>query len=235
MKINKILPTLTCLLLWTSIVVQANHIISEEASDIAPPVTCDIQLAHWNFNTCDAIIGSTANSYSEFNGNTNNGTCSNVSTTNVFRNNPSNYPHSCTPGLNGTKAMCVSSSTSCTFSNNSSKAIRFEVTLNPGSGQQATLGTLQFYEKAPYDYNWIDGDSGLNNRPTKYGVRVTKNGQEIFKQTGISTTTSFSLESFDFQAILILQLVVQLLSNSNFWVIVQLITDLLLPYGTLKI
>ncbi len=168
-----------------------------DACDSAAPCTPS-QLAHWNFNNCDAISGSTANNYNEFIGSTNNGSCSNVSVTNVYRNSPSTNPHSCTEGLNGTEAICVSSKTGCSFSDNNSKAVRFEVTISPSGGQEASLSSLQFYEQAPNYYSWTGGSSGLNNRPTKYGIRVTKNGQEIYKQVDISTTTAYTLENFDF-------------------------------------
>ena len=155
------------------------------------------ELVRWNFNNCFSQIGSSSEfDYSELRASVRSfGGCSHISATNVFRNSGS---HSCTPGLNGSAALCVGTGNTCTFSNNDAFAVRFEVTLSPGSGQTATLSRLSFYEKAPTHFNFINGSSGLNNYPTRYGVRVTKNGQQIFKRVDQSTTQSYSLESFNF-------------------------------------
>ena len=38
------------------------------------------------------------------------------------------------------------------------------------------INRIEFYEQAPETFDWINGDSGINNYPTKFGVRVLNNG-----------------------------------------------------------
>jgi hypothetical protein len=57
---------------------------------------------------------------------------------------------------------------------------------------------LEFYEKAPLQYNWISGPSGLNNYPIMFGIRILKIGTEIFKESDSPTSLSWSLVSYDF-------------------------------------
>ena len=56
-----------------------------------------------------------------------------------------------------------------------------------------------FTKKAPSTYSWIGGSSGPNDYPTLYGIRILKNGTEVFKQTDIATTQDWTLESFNFE------------------------------------
>lgn len=73
--------------------------------------------------------------------------------------------------------------------------------LGDGQPVQWEIGhacSLTFYELAPSNYSWVGGGSGDNDPPSKYGVRVTKNGTEVFKQADIATTSSWSLETIDF-------------------------------------
>jgi hypothetical protein len=122
--------------------------------------------------------------------------CASVSA-GIVNRTPSSNTHSCTPGFAG-EAMCVGSMNSCAYSPGNSKAILFDVTLNPSGGETASISQLSFYEKAPSNYDWIDGASGPNNYPTRYGLRVLKDGAEIFRSIDISTTTGWTLEAFDF-------------------------------------
>ena len=168
-----------------------------------PPVNppggdCDVVIAYWDLEDCESNSGNGSNNdYNEFAPTTTtpNGCGGNTMASNVFRDNGS---HSCTPGVNGSVGMCVGTRSSCDFINDDEYALRFEVTIKPGSNGTATLSGLSFFEKAPTHYEWIGGSSGSNNYPTKYGIRVTVDGQQVFRQTNISTTQSWSFESFDF-------------------------------------
>jgi len=124
--------------------------------------------------------------------------CGSVTATIVNRTSPTTNLHSCTPGIGGSEAMCVGSMNSCTYNPGSDKSILFDVTLAPVSGEMLSISTLTFFEKAPEMFDWIDGDSGTNNYPTLYGVRVLKDGVEIFVSSDIATTTDWTMESFDF-------------------------------------
>ncbi|MFK8103032.1 MAG: Calx-beta domain-containing protein [Saprospiraceae bacterium] len=159
-----------------------------------------VELAHWDFNDCTSYSNNGTNQdFSEMTAVVNDAaTCQAIQASNVYRKNPTTNTHSCTEGLAGSEAMCVSSKAGCSFNDNSGKAVRFEITLNPAADQTASLGGIKIYKKAPLHFSWIDGPTGLNNYPTKYGIRVTKNGQEVFKQIDIATTNDYSLEIFDF-------------------------------------
>ena len=150
-------------------------------------------------NGCSALTGSTQFDYDEFTPIANNSpACTNLSGSNVYRNDPMNFPHSCTAGVNGTTAICVSSFDSCTYEADNDHALRFDVTVTPSGNGTATLNTLSFYEAAPQNFQWVNGTSGPNNFPTLYGIRVIKNGEEVFRQEGIATSNAYSLENFDF-------------------------------------
>ena len=124
--------------------------------------------------------------------------CSSVSANNVQRTSPASNPHSCTPGVDGSKAMCVSSVNSCTYSPGNDRAVIFNVTLSPTGSSEAFISGLTFFEKAPTTYDWIGGASGVNNYPTKYGLRVLKDGIEIYSNIGLDATNDWTLETFDF-------------------------------------
>ena len=120
--------------------------------------------------------------------------CSSVAPSTVYRNVGGS---SCVDGIDGNStvgdAACTGDWTGNSWQDNSSKAIRFSVTLTAGNTGQ--LSYLKFYELAPvHDSRW-----GYINYPTKYGMRVLKDGVEIFQQIDIPTTTSWSQEVFDFR------------------------------------
>ena len=68
----------------------------------------------------------------------------------------------------------------------------------PTNGQTASLTKLSFYERAPETFLHLSGNSGDNDPPSDYGMRVLKDGQEIFQRTGRSTTGNWTLEEFSF-------------------------------------
>ncbi len=134
--------------------------------------------------------------FSEFTPDIENNICGgNVSAT--FLNRP-NGKHSCTPGVNGTDgvAMCTMTDPSCNFNNLQLDPLTFSVTMNPQ--QTAMLNRLEFYEASPNNFDWIDGASGPNNYATRYGIRVLKDGNQIYQQDNITSTQAWTLESFDF-------------------------------------
>ncbi len=116
---------------------------------------------------------------------------------NLYRNNPYQNPHSCTPGVSGS-AMCVGSLNSCEFESGSDKAVRFDIQVNPGNDGEGQLSCLSFYQSAPQYFNWIDGSWGLNNLPRSYGIRVLVGNNVLYEQTGIPTTLDYTFQNFDF-------------------------------------
>ncbi|HEY3386873.1 MAG TPA: dockerin type I domain-containing protein, partial [Saprospiraceae bacterium] len=125
-------------------------------------------------------------------------TCAAVSAGYLFRSPPQENKHSCTPGLNSTTAMCVSALSGCTYQPGNSASVVIEVNLTPELASLFQFTALQFYEKAPTTYTWIDGDSGPNNYPTLFGIRILKNGTEIYNNPAVPTATTWNLKEFDF-------------------------------------
>ena len=124
--------------------------------------------------------------------------CGDISATVVFRENPEVNQHSCTPGLLGSIAMCVGALDAPGYDAGNEKSVVFEVTVSPTGDQSIALNRLSFFEKAPDMFDWIDGDSGPNNYPTLYGIRVLKDGTEIYREEDIPTTEPWTEEVYDF-------------------------------------
>lgn len=126
-------------------------------------------------------------------------TCAEINATNVFRSPPQENKHSCTPGVNESTAMCISSYTSCTYAPGHQASLVTEIEITPQQDSMVIVTGFNFYEKAPPTFSWINGGTGPNNYPTKFGLRILKNGNEIYRNDEILTTQSWSLKSFDFR------------------------------------
>ncbi len=124
--------------------------------------------------------------------------CAEVTGTILFRDPPQGNKHSCTNGVNNSIAMCISSLDGCTYDPGNQKSVVFEITVTPAPDTAAQLTGLTFFEQAPVMFNWLSGNSGPNNFPTLFGIRVLKNGTEIFSQKDIPTSNSWTPTSFDF-------------------------------------
>ncbi len=157
----------------------------------------------FNLDSCRSYrFDNTHIDYSEFTAEITNSNDVSLSVVNntLYRVNPQQNRHSCTPGLNGTEAMCISYDQSCNYQAGNERSLRFDILVTPTGNNPAQLRELNFHEMAPTMFDWIDGPSGLNNYPTQYGVRVLKNNAVIYEQSGLATTTEWSLESFDFSS-----------------------------------
>ena len=149
---------------------------------------CNETLVHYNLDAC-----ASDDSYDEYPGMTNFG--SNASgDASIFS---SMGHHSCTPGSTG-NAMCHAIHDDCNFEANNPNAFRFSFDVAPEPGYKATVSALTFFEQAPDSYLWLSGQSGDNDPPSNYGVRVLRDGAEIFRMVDVSTSSAWSLEEFDF-------------------------------------
>ena len=165
-----------------------------------PSAGCEEKtLVKYDMDACYSVSGNgSSTNYSEFTPIYPNSGGFAVSASSLDRNSGG---HSCTYGLDNTLATCFGMNVQ-SWSDNNSKAIRFDVTLTPSD--VGTLTKLTFSELAPAQYQWVSNPSstnptqGANNYPTKYGVRVLKNGTEIFQSINNNTTQSWTYESFDF-------------------------------------
>ena len=150
--------------------------------------SCDTELAHWDLESCEPDT-----SYNEFTADVMSPTGMTTEAS-VFSNLGH---HSCNPGLDG-NGMCHSIEDDCTWSDNNPNAFRFSVTVTPDAGYRVNVSGLCFGESAPLNYLWLTGQTGDNDPPSLYGVRVLKDGVEIWEQTNQTTSAAWSLEEFDF-------------------------------------
>jgi len=159
-------------------------------------------IANYDMNDCTAFSNNgSAYSYDEFESAQTNLNCAAIITSKIYR---FNGRHSCTDDhatQNGGDAICVGVPDLPNFEAGHEKAIRFDVTVNPDSGYAGLTG-LSFKELAPENYAWtaegFPDNTGVNNYPTKFGIRVLKSGVEIFRSEDIATSQNWETQTFDF-------------------------------------
>jgi len=159
---------------------------------------CDLNITY-DLETCNALIPEASMDYTEFTPKyVNPLVCGSIISSNIYREDPQLNKHSCTPGNNSALAMCVSASKSCDPAQADAKPIVIEVMVNPAAGTITSFNHLTFFQNSPLTYDWISGNKGKNNYPTKYAVRITKDGIEIFYKKDIPAKNGWSGEKFDF-------------------------------------
>lgn len=124
--------------------------------------------------------------------------CGDLEASIVYRDNPESNLHSCTPGFEGGEAVCVSSVDVCEYDPGNELSIRFDLLVLPESDSAVHITSLSFLERAPEVYVWNVGNSGVNNYPLFYGLRVLKNGVEVFRQEDVETTHDWTREIYTF-------------------------------------
>lgn len=180
--------------------VQIESICGNVTDTIQVDIVSCTSIVHYTLDSCQSYISNGTNmDYSEFIPSYPELLpCTDINSSNVSRSSPQENKHSCTPGVNGSIAMCISSHASCTYEAGHIASLIFEVQINPYPDSVVILSGLEFFEKAPAMYTWINGPSGDNNYPTLYGLRILKNGNEIFRKEEINTSPNWTLQSFDF-------------------------------------
>ncbi|MEM6965179.1 MAG: lectin-like protein [Bacteroidota bacterium] len=164
------------------------------------PQTCSEKtLVKYDMDACKSFSSNGSNfDFSEFTPTFPNlGGCNNVTATNLSTDGA----HSCVAGANNSTAgICILGEPGSSFKNNDDDALRFNVTVNPsGVGK---LTKLTFFQLSPTHFAHLSGNTGTNNFLRKFGVRVTKNGNEIFKKTGRDVSQNgWEFESFSFEGI----------------------------------
>ena len=160
-------------------------------------------VVHFDLNACVSnVFDGTNFDYSEFTPSYPQPvSCAEMEASIIFRDNPESNAHSCTPGVNNSTAMCVSSAADCTYEPGSDKSVLFELLISPAADTAVAITAFSFFEKAPEMFDWVDGDSGPNNYPTLYGLRILKDGSEIFRVDDAVTTTDWTEERYDFSGL----------------------------------
>ncbi len=125
--------------------------------------------------------------------------CADISGSTVSRSPPQENKHSCTPGVNNSIAMCVSALDDCTYQAGNNASVIFSLVVSPDPDTAVQITGLSFYSRAPVNFNWINGPSGPNDFPKFYGLRILKNGTEIFRIEDVPTTQTWNLENYDFK------------------------------------
>ncbi|MEO6131837.1 MAG: hypothetical protein ABIQ02_08305, partial [Saprospiraceae bacterium] len=161
--------------------------------------TSCVPILYYDLEVCKAnMIDGSNMDYSEFTPAYPNQICGEVKAGNVFRSSLAENKHSCTPGVGNSVAMCISSLNSCSYSPGHQGSLIFEVMIIPDPDTTIWIKGLEFYEKGPTTYSWINGPSGLNNYPLYYGIRILKNSTEIYHKENIPTSVTWSLQRFNF-------------------------------------
>jgi hypothetical protein len=162
----------------------------------------DTTVVYFSLDDCKANFRTGSNQdYSEFVADINmtaNGPNVNVLGNYLYRANPEMNTHSCTPGVDGSAGMCFKAFDICEYDPSSVMPLVVDLEIKPLSGRNATLHSLAFYEQSIPEFSWIDGDSGPNNRPQFYAVRILKNGVEILRLENQEASEGWTLESFEF-------------------------------------
>ena len=156
----------------------------------------------FDFDQCFAFSGPASYDYSEMQPEiTANPRCSGLSliSPSLYRIKPTRNGHSCAPGINGSIAMCISSSESCGYIPGDEKSIRMNVIVDPGPDGLGSLSHISFSSMAPQIFEYIDGTTGPNDYPTRFRVRITGPNGEVYRSDEQVTTRTWSRKDFDLE------------------------------------
>ena len=180
-------------------------LIAVNMSAISPSMILDSQQPslHVDFDGCVSFLGGSNSDYSEFTAwETQYDGCAKIELAgpgHVYRMNTLINTHSCTPGIDSSSiGMCIGALDTCEYVPQSDKALLFDVRVIPGDAGLGNIGELSFYEQAPENFNFYQGESGPNNYPLYFGIRVLVDDQEIFRQDSIETSRTWQNLVFDF-------------------------------------
>jgi len=155
----------------------------------------EVTLGHWNFGNINCNIngdpllasrgGTAATS-------TNSSNCSSVHISTLT--NDLHGGSSCVRGANGSSkaAVCIAASTSSSHPTNDNSTAEFTVTF--GSSDQGKISGLSFYERVER-WNENFGEVAIAR---KIGIRVFKNGTEIYTNVINTTEGHWNLRDFNF-------------------------------------
>lgn len=155
---------------------------------------------YYDLNACESFMSNGSHmDYSEFTVDQPEPlSCADITASILFREPASMQKHSCTPGVNNSMAMCISSLDTCDYDAGSNASLVFEVSITPDPDTAVHVTGFSFFQKAPLTYDWVSGGTGPNNYPTMYGLRILKNGIEIYRRENISTSLVWTEQDYSF-------------------------------------
>ncbi len=172
-------------------------ILAFDESNSALVLNDPIPYVHFDFEECVSFLGGSNSDYSEFTAmHVDNPLCSQFEVLGGYLYRSDSLTHSCTPGYENSIAMCVSGVDTCTYNPDSNEAIKIDLQVVPGPDGLGSIREIQFFQRAPEQFSIIEGPTGLNNYPTLYGIRIFKNGVEVYRQEDVPTTRDWNFERF---------------------------------------
>ena len=167
-----------------------------------PPSTCSAsnikKMIEWKTDVCQAFNPGSYD-YSEFVPSVPFGAdCPQITGSNLYRTNPSVNNHSCNPGRAGGDgvAFCMPGLNDATYNPGSDKALKFKV--NIPASHTGSLDHFSFWSIGQNPTPFINAASINNNYPTRYGVRVLKDGVQIYNQSEFVIDQVWTLETIYF-------------------------------------
>jgi len=140
-------------------------------------------LLYFSFDDCVSFAGASSKDYSEFTPTQlSYAECSEIEMGlpgYLLRGN--GFPHSCAPGIGNSLGMCIEGSNNCSYDPGNNASLRVNVRVIPGSNGIGSLDKLTFFEKGPSQFVIAGGSSGLNNYPTQLGIRILRDGNEVYR------------------------------------------------------
>ena len=127
--------------------------------------------------------------------------CVKLNVSNLYRENPGLNAHSCTQGIDGGSAICISSDDTVEYNEHSDKHLRFNMLIEPKEGRVVKLNTLTFFEKSPEVFLWTIGEEGLNNFPNKFAITIRINDSIVYQRRDEPSTRNWKFNSYDLNVI----------------------------------
>ncbi len=192
--LSLVLPILMCI---GAPLFSSNPIAESTVNNLRPSLRFD-------FDDCVSFAGGSSADYSEFApSSVANSECSEISVLggNLFRVNPNTNQHSCAPGMNNTRAMCIGASDLCAYNPGDQKSLLVTVMVQPGPDGLGSIDNISFFSRAPETFQYLEGASGPNNYPTKLGIRVVDGNGTLFETADIATNEDWTFRYFDLSSV----------------------------------
>lgn len=151
----------------------------------------------WTMENC--LAGADADFFDELTSSTNGG-CGNVI---VIGSTLGGEEHSCSDDAvtgNGGESICLIARPQNDFDPTDPKTLRFSVTVLENGGQTARLDTLSLWTLSPQVgivSTPTSSSSFANCPPNFYGIRILRDGTEVYLNTGITLSDMWRFDSFD--------------------------------------